>query len=60
MQVNGEDYLTIRQFCFDAIEEAIKKIESTLYFPKCPPITPLEQRLIDKLREETDDPTFWF
>ena len=54
-----EDYLSIRQYCFEAIQTAIEKIEKS-YSPRCVPNTPLEQRLIDKLREECDDPVFWF
>lgn len=56
----SEDYLAIRQFCFEAIQNAIENIESTSTLPKCPPPTQLEKRLIDKLREECDDPIFWF
>lgn len=54
-----DDYHSVRYFCFDAIQYAIRKIE-LLKFPRCPAITHIEKRVIDKLREESDDPTFWF
>lgn len=58
--MDKETYHSVRYFCFEAIQSAIQKIEATYSLPKCPPNTSLEQRLIDKLREENDDPTFWF
>jgi hypothetical protein len=55
-----ESYHSVRYYCFDAIQAVIKKIEESSSRPKCPSLTPLEKRMIDKLREENDDPTFWF
>ncbi len=54
-----ESYLSIREKGFEDIQNVIQKMENNNKQLRTI-ITPLEKKLIDKLKQTCDDPTFWF
>ncbi len=54
-----ESYLSIREKGFEDIQNVIQKMENNSKKIRTI-ITPLEKKLIDELKQNCDDPTFWF